>query len=159
MVVIYEKHLTSGVVLMSNEMVMMMKCKITSRTLLVSASVFSMLCVNGAYARDNSDVETRRASIARQFVKKGEGGGESSKEESGGGEGEHLKRAERVAPKTVGFGDTKRDKDGKLMTAEGKPLPKHIQAVYIAPAYKDVKYNKNPKGDILVVARSGRKSN
>lgn len=72
MVVIYEKHLTSGVVLMSNEMVMMMKCKIISRTLLVSASVFSMLCVNGAYARDNSDVETRRASIARQFVKKGE---------------------------------------------------------------------------------------
>ena len=71
MVVIYEKHLTSGVMLMSNEMVMMMKCKITSRTLLVSASVFSMLCVNGAYADNNSDVETGRASIARQFVKKG----------------------------------------------------------------------------------------
>lgn len=36
------------------------------------ASVFSALYINDTYARENSDVETERASIARQFIRKGE---------------------------------------------------------------------------------------
>lgn len=36
------------------------------------ASVFSMLSVNSTYARQNSDIETERTSIARRFVEKSE---------------------------------------------------------------------------------------
>jgi DNA topoisomerase-1 len=53
-------------------------------------------------------------------------------------------RAERT------FADTKRDKKGNLVSINGSPLPEHIAHLGIPPAWKDVRYNPDPDGELLV---------
>ena len=103
-----------------------------------------------------------------QFVKKGEGGSSGSSKKSG--EESKVKKLPRAnkeqegeVPKrtksTVSFNETKRDKDGNLTQSSGKKLPVHIDKLYIAPAWKNVIYNPDPKGDLQVVGydNGGRK--
>jgi DNA topoisomerase I len=53
--------------------------------------------------------------------------------------------------------------DGKVVserrTSDGKPLPEHIQALKIPPAWTDVTYSPNPKADLLATGKDvkGRK--
>jgi len=70
-----------------------------------------------------------------------------------------VKREKRDPANAAVWGETKRDKDGKLVTAEGNDLPKHLQGIAIPPGYRDVIYNKNPKGDILYIGidKKGKK--
>ena len=70
-----------------------------------------------------------------------------------------VKREKRDPANAAVWGETKRDKDGKLVTAEGNALPKHLQGIAIPPGYSNVIYNKNPKGDILYIGidKKGKK--
>lgn len=72
---------------------------------------------------------------------------------------ERVKREKRAPENMAAWGETKRDADGKLVTAEGNPLPKHMQGIAIPPAYTNVIYNKNPKGGILYIGidKKGKK--
>ena len=49
---------------------------------------------------------------------------------------------------------TTRGADGKLTMADGSPLPAHIAALRIPPAWKDVEINKDPKGGLLAQGKA-----
>jgi len=88
-----------------------------------------------------------------QFVKKGSGqgakGGENKKEDKREAEESPAK----VTKKTKNFVETKRNEEGKLVNTDGSSLPEHIAHLQIAPAYTNVRYNPDPKGDLLVVSK------
>lgn len=71
-------------------------------------------------------------------------------------ENEGSIKAKETTGVTKGFLETKRDKDGRLTTIKGKPLPVHISKFPIPPAWTDVIYNPNPKGSLLVFARDSK---
>lgn len=109
----------------------------------------------------------RKASgpTAGQFVKKGQEGAPATKGNEGpdiksttkkeGGAGAHGQSEKAEGPKSKKAVVSKpkmlvtKSVEGKLTTAHGQPLPKHIQAVKIPPAWTDVTYSDDPNSELL----------
>jgi DNA topoisomerase I len=49
-------------------------------------------------------------------------------------------------------GETK-IQDGKRVQHDGSPLPEHIEKLSVPPAWKDVRFNPDPKGDLLAIGK------
>lgn len=54
---------------------------------------------------------------------------------------------------TANYGLAVRKEDGTLTDSKGKALPKHIQDIYIAPAWTNVLYSPDPKASLLVYGK------
>ena len=46
--------------------------------------------------------------------------------------------------------------NGKRVTASGAPLPEHIEALKIPPAWTDVTYSTDPKSDLLAIGKDSK---
>jgi DNA topoisomerase-1 len=101
---------------------------------------------------DSSSSEQRkRLETVLRGVLSGKGPGQKIGTESSGNYG-HEGRPGEVGGSGPGGREMSETTvvDGKRMAADGSPLPDHIQATYIPPAWTDVKYNPDPNGDLLV---------
>lgn len=85
-----------------------------------------------------------------EFVKKGTGSSSAPKAKESSSRREESKSPVKRTKATESFSETKRDANGKLMMANGKPLPAHIANMKIPPNWTNVLINPDPKGDLLV---------
>src|ERR1700682_667703 len=91
----------------------------------------------GRRADDFSEADHPRAEDGRVGNKAGSHGGEEKTSRTTGHE----------AAKTV---------EGKRVTGEGKALPAHIAALKIPPAWTDVTFNPDPKGELLATGKDAK---
>ena len=115
------------------------------------------------FIQTNDDAEFKESDHPRRDDGKfgSGGGGKASKSPTTAskmaqGEAKTPKGVTKADRPSKGMQEAKIDKEGKRITASGKPLPKHIASLKIPPAWTEVTYAEDSKAPLLVKGKDSK---